>query len=115
MVIGIDHLHISMRHKHVPYFEGCVSQGPIFKFKGSAFFSSQGSQLAPQMFKRIIRPHRQGYGGQGPVLINDGPAFPKQTWQPLASLWCDASTMQICDLQACSFQHQRYMGRPVQA
>ena len=90
-------------------------RGLYLNLKGLLFLSSQGSQLAPQMFKRIIQPHRQGYGGQGPVLIYDGPAFPKQTWQPLASLWCGASTMQTCDLHAGSFQHQRYMGRPVQA
>ena len=59
-------------------------RGLNLNLKGLLFLSNQGSHLAPQMLKYIIRPHRTRMSGLGPVLIYDGPTLPNQTWQPLA-------------------------------
>ena len=45
MVIGIDHSHTN-NSKYATYFEAYGPQGPILKYKGPAFLSNQGNQLA---------------------------------------------------------------------
>ena len=47
-----------------------------FNLKGLLFLSNQGSQLAPQMLKHIIRPHRTRMCGSGAAT---------------GFLWCSAS------------------------
>ena len=90
-------------------------RGLNLNLKGLFFLSNQGSHLAPQMLKYIIRPHRIRMWGLGPVLIYDGPALPNQTWQPLAFFFFFGVVHPPCDLHACSFQHQGYMDGLVQA
>ena len=76
-------------------------RGLYFNLKSLLFLSNQGSQLAPQMLKHIIRPHRTRMCG---------------SWAAtgFSLVWC-IHKLQTCDLHANSFQHKRYSGGLVQA